>query len=97
MTNKTLVNSSYEAAFLSLRNHDFHLVPKEHGRQKDCHFLFRSSRRLETDRQAYLDDVDIHEYTQCHRLIKQQVRDTLKRIKRDETQTEQTSKADHEG
>lgn len=76
---EVIVTSSYEAAYLTSRGHKCRLQVRPH--LADCDFIFRDGKALKLSRQAYLDEVDLHEFITAHRSAKWQIREIIKKAR----------------
>lgn len=68
MKRETLIQSSYEAAYLVNQGIEYQVVPRSNGRDVD--FAFRADKRLDEARKRYEEDVDIQEFVDRHRRVK---------------------------
>lgn len=89
--NEIIISSSYEAAYLRLKQHQCRPVPKEQRTRNDCVFHFPATKRLEADRELYQQDVDIQEFVFAHRILKSESREILKRQKHGQTEQAENS------
>jgi hypothetical protein len=80
MPENVIVPSSFEAAFLIQRGHDYR--PQLKPTKNDAVYLFRKSKRLEADRQAFEDDYEIQEYVASCRRLKYSTREFVKEARK---------------
>jgi len=76
VTGEVIVTSSYEANDLKLRGHACRMVPR--ANDKGLNYIFRGGKKLEADRQAFLEDVDMQTWIDAHRNLKWEGRQTLR-------------------